>query len=366
MTLLDKTVLDDAGLSEASAGDYLELLKPRVMSLVVFTAFVGMVAAPVTLNPFIAIIAIVSIAIGAGASGALNMWYDADIDAVMTRTASRPVPSGRILPEQALAFGLVLSALSVMTLGVLVNWVAGGLLAFTIFFYAVIYTMWLKRWTPQNIVIGGAAGSFPPVIGWAAATGTVSLESVILFLIIFLWTPPHFWALALFKSDDYARAGIPMMPNVAGEASTRRQIFAYAVVVAVVGVLPWFLGYTVGRLRHRCRSTRRRLRLVRLGGAPDARCRPRHEAGQGAVRLFAALSLRHLRRLSRRRRRRAPARVRRLLSHGLRDSSPSPRSQKKARRSRSIAIGLGLFAMVVIFYVATIVKFGPAILDRSL
>jgi protoheme IX farnesyltransferase len=243
MTLLDKTVLDDAVLSEATSGDYLELLKPRVMSLVVFTAFVGLVAAPVTLNPFIAVIAILSVAIGAGASGALNMWYDADIDAVMSRTASRPVPTGRILPEQALAFGLVLSALSVLTLGVLVNWVAGGLLAFTIFFYAVVYTMWLKRWTPQNIVIGGAAGSFPPVIGWAAATGTLSLESLVLFLIIFLWTPPHFWALALFKSDDYARAGIPMMPNVAGEASTRRQIFAYALVVAVVGVLPWFFGY---------------------------------------------------------------------------------------------------------------------------
>jgi protoheme IX farnesyltransferase len=243
MTLLDKTVLDDAVLSEATSGDYLELLKPRVMSLVVFTAFVGLVAAPVTLNPFIAVIAILSVAIGAGASGALNMWYDADIDAVMSRTASRPVPTGRILPGQALAFGLVLSALSVLTLGVLVNWVAGGLLAFTIFFYAVVYTMWLKRWTPQNIVIGGAAGSFPPVIGWAAATGALSLESLVLFLIIFLWTPPHFWALALFKSDDYARAGIPMMPNVAGEASTRRQIFAYALVVAVVGVLPWFLGY---------------------------------------------------------------------------------------------------------------------------
>jgi protoheme IX farnesyltransferase len=243
MTLLDKTVLDDAVLSEATSRDYLELLKPRVMSLVVFTAFVGLVAAPVTLNPFIAVIAILSVAIGAGASGALNMWYDADIDAVMSRTASRPVPTGRILPGQALAFGLVLSALSVLTLGVLVNWVAGGLLAFTIFFYAVVYTMWLKRWTPQNIVIGGAAGSFPPVIGWAAATGALSLESLVLFLIIFLWTPPHFWALALFKSDDYARAGIPMMPNVAGEASTRRQIFAYALVVAVVGVLPWFLGY---------------------------------------------------------------------------------------------------------------------------
>jgi heme o synthase len=225
MTLLDKTVLDDARLSEATAGDYLELLKPRVMSLVVFTAFVGMVAAPVTLNPFIAVIAILAIAIGAGASGALNMWYDADIDALMSRTKARPIPKGRIAPREALGFGLVLAALSVLTLGVLVNWLSAGLLAFTIFFYAVIYTMWLKRWTPQNIVIGGAAGSFPPVIGWAAATGTVSLESVILFLIIFLWTPPHFWALALYKSGEYARAGIPMMPNVVGPASTRRQIF---------------------------------------------------------------------------------------------------------------------------------------------
>jgi len=190
------------------------------------------------------VIAILAIAIGAGASGALNMWYDADIDAVMTRTASRPVPAGRVTPGEALSFGLVLSALSVMTLGVLINWLSAALLAFTIFFYAVVYTMWLKRWTPQNIVIGGAAGAFPPVIGWAAVTGSVSLESLILFLIIFLWTPPHFWALALFKSDDYARAGIPMMPNVAGQASTRRQIFAYALILAPVGVLPWMLGYT--------------------------------------------------------------------------------------------------------------------------
>ena len=243
MTLLHKTAFDDAGLSEATAGDYLELLKPRVMSLVVFTAFVGMVAAPGSLNPFVAAIAIIAIAIGAGASGALNMWYDADIDVVMSRTATRPVPSGRVLPGQALAFGLILSALSVITLGAFVNWLAGSLLAFTIFFYAVIYTMWLKRSTPQNIVIGGAAGSFPPMIGWAATTGSISLESVVLFLIIFLWTPPHFWALALFKSGDYERAGVPMMPNVAGEASTRRQIFAYAVLVAIVGALPWYLGY---------------------------------------------------------------------------------------------------------------------------
>lgn len=246
MALVEKNALDEGGIrmSEAAAGDYIALLKPRVMSLVVFTAFVGLVAAPVAINPFIAVVAILAIAIGAGASGALNMWYDADIDAVMTRTAKRPVPSGRIQPGEALVFGLILSVLSVMTLGVIVNWLSAALLAFTIFFYAVVYTMWLKRSTPQNIVIGGAAGAFPPMVGWAAATGSISLESVILFLIIFLWTPPHFWALALFKSEDYARAGIPMMPNVAGEASTRRQIFAYALLVAPVGVLPWILGFT--------------------------------------------------------------------------------------------------------------------------
>jgi protoheme IX farnesyltransferase len=246
MALIDDRRMEETTvrMSEATAGDYFALLKPRVMSLVVFTAFVGLMAAPVAPNPLLAVIAILAIAIGAGASGALNMWYDADIDAVMTRTAGRPVPSGRISAGEALSFGLILSVLSVMTLGVLVNWLSASLLAFTIFFYAVIYTMWLKRWTPQNIVIGGAAGAFPPVIGWAAATGTVSLESIILFLIIFLWTPPHFWALALFKAGDYERAGIPMMPNVAGEASTRRQIFAYALLLAPVGVLPWALGYT--------------------------------------------------------------------------------------------------------------------------
>jgi protoheme IX farnesyltransferase len=246
MALVENHSAEDARfrMSEATAGDFLALLKPRVMSLVVFTAFVGLIAAPASMNPLIAAIAIAAIAVGAGASGALNMWYDADIDAIMTRTASRPVPSGRIQAGEALTFGIILSVLSVLTLGVLVNWLSGALLAFTIFFYAVVYTMWLKRWTPQNIVIGGAAGSFPPMIGWAAATGTVSLESVILFLIIFLWTPPHFWALALFKSDDYQRAGIPMMPNVAGAESTRRQIFVYSLLVAIVGVLPWFFGFS--------------------------------------------------------------------------------------------------------------------------
>jgi len=246
MAYVDKSAVDDAAfrLSEATAADFVELLKPRVMSLVVFTAFVGLAIAPASLNPFLALVSIAAIAIGAGASGALNMWYDADIDAVMSRTASRPVPSGRVTPGAALAFGLVLSALSVMTLGLVANWLAAAMLAFTIFFYAVIYTIWLKRSTPQNIVIGGAAGAFPPMIGWTAATGTIGMESVLLFLVVFLWTPPHFWALALFKSADYERAGVPMMPNVAGEASTRRQIFAYSLLVAASGVLPAAFGYS--------------------------------------------------------------------------------------------------------------------------
>ena len=245
MALVDETSIDEAGfrMSEATAGDFFALLKPRVMSLVVFTAFVGLVAAPVTINPLLAVIAILSIAIGAGASGALNMWYDADIDAVMTRTASRPVPSGRIQPHEALSFGLVLSVLSVMTLGVLVNWLSATLLAFTIFFYAVVYTMWLKRSTPQNIVIGGAAGAFPPMIGWAATTGSVSLEPVLLFLIIFFWTPPHFWALAIYKKSDYGRAGVPMLPNVAGDTHTRLQILLYTLVLVPLGAAPWALGF---------------------------------------------------------------------------------------------------------------------------
>ena len=193
----------DNEISLALPGDYFDLLKPRVMRLVVFTAVAGMLMAPGAIDPFLAVIAVLAIAIGAGASGALNMWYDADIDSVMSRTANRPIPAGRVTANQALNFGMILSVLSVMTLGLLVNWVAGAILAFTIFFYAVIYTMWLKRSTPQNIVIGGAAGAFPPVLGWACVTGTVSLESIALFAIIFIWTPPHFWALALWKMRDY-------------------------------------------------------------------------------------------------------------------------------------------------------------------
>ena len=228
---------------EAEFGDFVALLKPRVMSLVVFTAFVGLWVAPVPMHPFLVFCSVLFIALGGGASGALNMWYDADIDAVMNRTRGRPIPSGRVSGGEALGLGLGLTVIAVMMLGLTANWFAAGFLAFTIFFYAVIYTIWLKRWTPQNIVIGGAAGALPPVVGWAATSGSVSLESIVLFLIIFLWTPPHFWALALFKTGDYGRAGVPMMPNVAGEASTKRQIFAYAILVAISGVLPTLLGF---------------------------------------------------------------------------------------------------------------------------
>ena len=228
---------------EGDAGDFFALLKPRVMSLVVFTALVGLLMAPGEIHPVLGFIAILSIAVGAGASGALNMWYDADIDILMGRTAKRPIPSGRISADTTLAFGMFLSVFSVATLGLLVNWLSAGLLAFTIFFYAVVYTMWLKRSTPQNIVIGGAAGAFPPIIGWACVTNSISLESIVLFAIIFLWTPAHFWALALFKSEDYGRAGIPMLPNVAGERTTKHQIVLYAVLTAICGVVPTVMGF---------------------------------------------------------------------------------------------------------------------------
>ena len=233
-----------AGSPVAGPRDYFDLLKPRVMSLVIFTAFVGMVAAPGAIHPGLAAISLLAIAVGAGASGALNMWWDADIDAVMTRTSKRPVPAGLVPASEAAAFGWFLSALSVALLALSSNYVAAGLLAFTIFFYVVIYSMWLKRATPQNIVIGGAAGALPPVVGWAAISGTAPLDAWVLFAIIFLWTPPHFWALALFKQGDYERAGIPMMPVVKGAASTRRQIFAYSIALAIAGVLPTVIGTT--------------------------------------------------------------------------------------------------------------------------
>jgi protoheme IX farnesyltransferase len=229
--------------SIAGAGDYIELMKPRVMSLVVFTALVGLYVAPGHMHPVMAGAALLCIAVGAGAAGALNMWYDADIDAKMARTAGRPIPSGRIAPGDAAAFGMTLAAFSIVTLGVLINWLSAALLAFTIFFYVVIYTMWLKRSTAQNIVIGGAAGALPPMIGWAAATGSIAVEPIVLFLIIFFWTPPHFWALSLYRTEDYVRAGIPMLPVVAGATETRRQILLYTLILAPLGVAPWLLGY---------------------------------------------------------------------------------------------------------------------------
>ncbi len=236
----DATLAGTAQPRDSQFGDYVELLKPRVMRLVVFTALVGLLAAPVPVHPMIAIAAIVCIAVGAGASGALNMWWDRDIDAVMARTAGRPIPSGRIERNEALAVGIVLSGFSVVMLGLFANPFAAGLLAFTIFFYAVVYSMWLKRATPQNIVIGGAAGAFPPMIGWAVATGGVAPESVLMFALIFLWTPPHFWALALFRNEDYTCAGVPMLPVAKGLRSTRNHILAYALVLAPVAILPAF------------------------------------------------------------------------------------------------------------------------------
>jgi protoheme IX farnesyltransferase len=219
------------------------LLKPRVMSLVVFTGFVGMVAAPGHLHPLLAAVAILCIAVGAGASGAINMWYDRDVDAVMQRTRARPIPAGRIAPEEALAFGVALALGSVVVMGLAVNYAAAAILALTIGFYVFVYTIWLKRRTPQNIVIGGAAGAFPPMIGWAAVTGDVALFPVLMFAIVFFWTPPHFWALALYRSGDYARAGVPMLPNVAGALETRRQILLYTAILVPVTLAPWALGF---------------------------------------------------------------------------------------------------------------------------
>ena len=223
--------------------DLVALMKPRVMSLAVFTALVGLMIAPGHLDPLVGAIAILAIAAGAGAAGVLNMWYDADIDALMRRTAARPIPRGNVAPADALSFGLVLACGAVALLALATNLEAAALLAFAIFFYVVVYTACLKRRTPHNIVIGGAAGALPPVIGWAAATGGIALEPLILFLIIFLWTPPHFWALALNRSDDYARAGVPMLPVVAGRDATTRQILIYSGLLAPVSLLPWALGF---------------------------------------------------------------------------------------------------------------------------
>jgi heme o synthase len=229
--------------TNARLGGFVELMKPRVMSLIVFTGLVGLSIAPGTLEPGRGLIALICIAAGAGGAGVLNMWYDADIDALMIRTARRPIPSGRVSRSEALVFGLLLAAGSVAVLGLMLNMAAAALLAFTIFFYVVVYTFWLKRWTAQNIVIGGAAGALPPVIGWVAVTGHVTIEPLVLFLIIFLWTPAHFWALALIHADEYARVGIPMLPVVKGRAETKKQILIYSLLLLPISAMPWMLGF---------------------------------------------------------------------------------------------------------------------------
>jgi protoheme IX farnesyltransferase len=232
----------ETSATTAEVADYITLLKPRVMSLVVFTGLAGMLVAPGELHPLLAAVAVLCIAVGAGAAGAINMWYDRDIDAVMQRTCKRPIPLGRVAPEEALAFGVILSLFSVMLLGLAVNWTAAALLALANAFYVFVYTMWLKRRTPQNIVIGGAAGAFPPMIGWAAVTGGVAVESLLLFMIIFMWTPPHFWALALYREGDYARAGVPMLPVVSGKPTTKRQMLLYTLLLLPLAPAPALFG----------------------------------------------------------------------------------------------------------------------------
>jgi protoheme IX farnesyltransferase len=230
----------------AGVGDYVALLKPRVMSLVVFTGFVGLYLAPGHLHPVLAMIAVLCIAVGAGASGAINMWYDRDIDAVMRRTSGRPLPAGRMAPGEALGFGCTLAVASVLVMGLGVNWTAAALLALTIAFYVFVYTIWLKRRTPQNIVIGGAAGAFPPIVGWAAVTGDIGLPALALFALIFFWTPPHFWALALYRAGDYAKAGVPMLPVVAGARTTKKHMLAYTLVLWPVALAPALMGVAGG------------------------------------------------------------------------------------------------------------------------
>ena len=274
---------------------FITLMKPRVMALAVFTALVGLIIAPAHLDPPLCFIAIFAIATGAGAAGVLNMWYDADIDAVMTRTAGRPIPRGTVTRLEALSFGLILAIISVAVLALALNLTAAALLAFAIFFYVVVYTMWLKRSTPQNIVIGGAAGALPPVIGWAAASGEISPEPLVLFLIVFLWTPPHFWALSLNRADEYARAGVPMLPVVAGRAETMRQILIYSILLFPISLLPWALGFAgaiYGATAVLCGAAFIALAL-RLVGGSEADRRPAHRLFAFSILylflLFAAL-----------------------------------------------------------------------------
>ena len=284
MTELSETrpaaALDLAGSPATWAGaavaDYVAILKPRVMSLVVFTGLVGLVLAPGQLHPVLAGVAVLCIAVGAGAAGAINMWYERDIDAVMRRTALRPLPAGRMLPGEALGFGVVLAVGSVLVMALATNWVAAGLLALTIGFYVFVYTIWLKRRTPQNIVIGGAAGAFPPLIGWAAVDGSLGWGAIALFAIIFFWTPPHFWALSLYRADDYAKAGVPMLPVVAGPRETKRQMLLYTVVLWPVSAAPWLLGmagavYGISALGLSALFTASSIRVWRDAGERSAR-----------------------------------------------------------------------------------------------
>jgi heme o synthase len=262
--------------ARAGVADFVEILKPRVMGLVVFTGLVGLVMAPSHIHPVLAAIAVLCIAFGAGAAGAINMWYDRDIDALMRRTAGRPLPAGRMLPGEALGFGIVLGTGAVLVMGLAANWVAAELLALTIGFYVFVYTMWLKRRTPQNIVIGGAAGAFPPIIGWAAATGAIGWGAIALFAIIFFWTPPHFWALSLYRTGDYAAAGVPMLPVVSGRRETKRQILLYTLMLWPAMAAPWLLGlagglYAAGALLLSALFTGSAIQVCRDGGDRAAR-----------------------------------------------------------------------------------------------
>lgn len=246
MSVSTATTVNVPSCGEAAPSDYFALLKPKVMSLVVFTGFAGLWVAPdlAELHPFLAFIAMLCLAVNAGAAGAINMWYERDIDSLMARTKNRPLPRGKIAPEEALSFGIILSLVSVMLMGLALNWAAAALLCFANFFYVFIYTIWLKRSTPQNIVIGGAAGAFPPLIGWAAVQGAIALEPLILCAIIFFWTPPHFWALSLFANSDYKKAGLPMMSVVAGPRATKIRMLVYTLILFPVSVAPWFMGFT--------------------------------------------------------------------------------------------------------------------------
>ncbi len=282
--------------SAATWQDFVALLKPRVMTLVIFTGIAGLVAAPGSLHPVLAAVAVLCIALGAGAAGAINMWYDRDIDAVMERTRQRPIVAGRVAPAEALAFGVILSFVAVLLMGLAVNWVAAAILAAASAFYVFVYTIWLKRRTPQNIVIGGAAGAFPPMIGWAAVTGDVSLASVALFALIFLWTPPHFWALALFRKGEYEKADVPMMPVVAGEAATKRQMVVYALLLVPVAALPWLLGvtgitYGAGALLLSAVFVLCTLRVLREDGAATRHRAAKLTFGYSIFYLFAVFGL---------------------------------------------------------------------------